>query len=380
MEDNNANSRKKIKLGNENEDNEIWNSINLNGLDIKALYQYIKSKGNSCQVTDKDGYSLLYLAAYNRNMEALRILLLQPDVDVNVLNGSHHELAIHAACSQDLPDAVELLIENGSQLDTKDSLGHTPLFNAIFACSLECVELLLKTGKDIDASIADNLGNTLLHISASRDFAKAIPLLTQCGIPVDHQNQRGLSPLAVAISLGNLEAATALIGNGADVNGRTKFATVLHHAVTWNRIEIVEKLVKLNCNVNVVNLLEETPLYLAVQQRKIDIVKYLIEEADANPCFSLDPSNNTNLPLLYAANHGYTELSKYLVTSNTTDFSIRSSMDMAKRAGFPATEEFLKKQLEERNAKTENTANAENDKGEEDNTFTSLFNTFSDEE
>lgn len=379
MGDSNSEPRKKIKLGNEKDsDLEIWKSINLEGLDIKALYQYIKSKENSCQAVDKDGYSLLYLAAHNKNMEALRILLLQPDIDVNVLNGPHHELAIHTACSQDLPDAVELLIENGSQLDIKDSLGHTPLFNATFACSLGCMDLLLKADKNVDAFITDNLGNTLLHISASRDFSKAVPLLVQHGIPIDQHNQRGLSPLAVAVSLGNLETAIKLINSGADINGRTKFATVLHHAITWNRIEIVEKLVKLKCNVNVVNLLEETPLYVAVQQRKIDIVKYLIEEANANPCYSMDPSNTTNLPLLYAANHGYTELSKYLLTPNTPDFSIRSAIEMAKRAGFPATEEFLRKQLEERNK--QESASTDDTRKEEDNAFSSLFNTFSDED
>jgi ankyrin repeat protein len=105
-ENTNDQASKKQKTSDEDEYN-IWSSINLDKLDIKAFYQYIKSKDNSVHIVDKSGYSLLYLAAYNKSMEALRILLLQPNMDVNRLNGPHNELALHAACSKGLYDAVE---------------------------------------------------------------------------------------------------------------------------------------------------------------------------------------------------------------------------------------------------------------------------------
>lgn len=374
--------KKKIKLTTESEDLDIWTSINAERLDIKALYQYIKSKDNSCQVVNKEGYSLLYFAVYNKSMEAIRILLLQPNINVNFLNGPHLESAIHVACVKKLSDAVELLIENGAVLDVKDALGHTPLFNAVFSNSIDCVKLLLKSGRGIDVLGTDKLGNTLLHIAASINFSEAIPLLIAHNIPVDIHNQRGLSPLAVAISLGYLDTANALIDNGADVNGRTKFATVLHYAVTWNRIEIIKKLVELNCNVNVVNLIEETPLYLAVQQRKVDIVKYLIQEANADPCYTLDPTNTTNLPLIYAANHGYTEICKLLITENTSKFSIQSSAEMAKRAGFPSTAKFLNDTIAGKSRQSSISIEGNNDltSKDEEVAFDTLFNTFSDEE
>ncbi|PHZ10810.1 ankyrin, partial [Rhizopus microsporus ATCC 52813] len=82
-------------------------------------------------------------------------------------------------------------------------------------------------------------------------------------VPIDAHNQRGLSPLALAISFGHSDVAIALIDGGANVNGRTRFATVLHYAITWNRLDVVKKLVEHGCQVNVVNDIEETPLYLA---------------------------------------------------------------------------------------------------------------------
>ncbi|KAI9486818.1 MAG: ankyrin repeat-containing domain protein [Benjaminiella poitrasii] len=377
-------SIKKTKLS-ELEAIDIWKSINLDSLDIKALYQYIKTKDSDIHLVNNDGYSLLYLAAHNKSVEALRMLLLQPNVDVNFLNGPHHELALHAACSKGLFDAVELLIENGSLLDTKDSLGHTPLTNAIFAKSLPSVELLMDcSAGSADVSVIDDQCNNLLHLAATNNFASVIPLLIEKGIPIDAHNQRGLSPLAVAISFGCIDAANALIEGGADVNGRTRFATVLHHAVTWNRLEIVKKLVELKCDVNVVNILEETPLYLAVQQRKIDIVRYLIEVAKIDPCFIVnDLTSTTNLPLLYAANHGYTEMCRLLITPDTSTFFIQTSADMSRRAGYPTTEEFLNSVLAERQQsamKTMEPTVENNIETNDDAAFASLFNAFSDDE
>ncbi|KAG2207011.1 hypothetical protein INT47_008480 [Mucor saturninus] len=353
---------------------DIWKFINLDNLDIKVFYQYIKSK-DSVHIVDDEGYSLLYLAAYNKSLEALRILLLQSDIDVNRLNGPHNELALHAACSKGLYDAVELLLDNGSQVDAKDSLGHTPLTNAIFSNSLLTVKYLIDTG-EANVNTIDEQGNTLLHLAASNDFIDAIPLLIEKGIPVDKHNRRGISPLAIAISLGYIEAANALIEGGADVNGKTRFATVLHHAVTWNRLEIVKKLVELNCDVDVVNVLDETPLYLAVQQRKIDIVRFLIEDAKADPCFMPgNESNTTNLPLLYAANHGYTEMSKLLITPKTSDYFMQTSIDMSNRVGHFGTGEFIKEQLLNRLQASPKEVNTLKDED-----FASLFKSFSDEE
>ncbi|KAI8880401.1 ankyrin, partial [Backusella circina FSU 941] len=115
-------------------------------------------------------------------------------MDVNFSNGPHHELALHAAASVGEFDAVELLLENGSKVDSKDSLGHTPLTNALLAVSLECVKCLLETNK-IDYLAQDVSGNSLLHLAVIKDFAEAVPLLLERGVPVDAPNTRGLSPL-----------------------------------------------------------------------------------------------------------------------------------------------------------------------------------------
>ncbi|CAO3597043.1 unnamed protein product [Absidia cylindrospora] len=323
----------------------LWKSISLTTLDMKALYQYIKNKGD-LGVTNDDGYGLVYLAAQNNSMEALRLLLLTSDLDVNTVHGPHHELALHAAASVGSFDALELLLEHGSTVDRQDSLGHTPLTNTLFAKAANCSDLLIEAGAALDT--VDTQGNTLLHLAVSNQCIPMISRLIEKGVAVDQNNNRGLSPLAIAIGLGYKDAVRALLDGGADVNGKTRHATVLHHAVTWNRMDALEALVDGGAIINTVNGMEETPLLVAVQQRKIDMVRYLREKG-ADPAYGNGSTDaSTNAPLLYAANHGYTQLCSLLITPDTSTYFIQMAADMSDRASFTATATYLRNKVQER--------------------------------
>ncbi|KAI8335762.1 ankyrin repeat-containing domain protein [Chlamydoabsidia padenii] len=334
----------------------LWKAITLTTLDMKALYQYIKTKGN-LNVTNEDGYGLVYLAAQNNSMEALRLLLLTSDLKVNTIHGPHQELALHAAASAGSDDAVELLLEHGSKVNEQDSLGYTPLSNAIFAKAKTCVDLLVDTGASLD--IVDLQGNTLLHLAVSKQFMEAIKLLIKKKPDlIDQQNHRGLSPLAIAIGFGYQDVVKLLIEEGgADVDGKTRVATVLHHAVTWNRMDALQALVDRGATINVVNAMEETPLLVAVQQRKIDMVRYLVAKG-ADPSYSVDgtSSSSINAPLLYAANHGYTELCAVLITKETSNYFIQMAADMSDRASFTLTAQYLRSRIDQRMKSTTTTS------------------------
>lgn len=312
---------------------EIWNSITLTKLEIKPLYQFIRSGGN-VRIANSDGYGLLYLAAKNQSAEALRILLLQPGIDVNQVHGPHAETALHAAADAGDFDAVEVLVENGSDVNVEDDAGHTPLVNSLFAKSIECTRLLIKSGARMDVQI--NQGYTLLHIAVMKDSPEAIEELLKNGAEIDKVNARGLSPLALAVCFGYNEPIKRLLENGADINAVSRHnMTLLHQAVMWNRFDAVKALVEGGCNLNARNAMDETPLMLAVQQRKIDLVRYLIQ-------YGADPSLENDTPLLYAANHGYTEMCSLLINDKTSDIFLNFAADMSNRAGFPATAKMLR--------------------------------------
>ncbi|KAI8074886.1 ankyrin repeat-containing domain protein [Gongronella butleri] len=349
----------------------LWKAITVSALDMKALYQYIKKKGDLGVVND-DGYGLIYLAARNNSMEALRLLLLTGDLDINQAHGPHQEQAIHAAASAGSYDAIELLLEHGAMVDGIDSLGHTPLSNSLFAKSVECTELLMNAKAPLDS--VDQQGNSLMHLAATNQFAAVIPTLIEHGVAIDPRNHRQLTPLAIAIGLGYQDVVNALIAGGADVNGNVRFVSLLHHAIMWNRYDAVVALVDHGARVNVVNAMEESPLLVAVQQRKIDMVRYLLKKG-ADPCFTATATANeddsdmaendendengdakangtavanaNNLPLLYAANHGYTEMCALLITANTSPFFIQMAADMSQRVGMAPTASFLRNRAQQ---------------------------------
>ncbi|CAO3652793.1 unnamed protein product [Cunninghamella blakesleeana] len=373
---NNDNGDKNNNSNNDNNDDskitdtehEIWNSIGLNSLDMKVLFQYIKTKGD-LGITNNEGYGLIYLAAKNNSLEALRILLLQTDSLVNDPNGPFSELPLHAAASVGNFDAIELLLEHGSKVDLQDTLGHTPLSNSLFSSNYSCTELLIKSDSPIDT--VDNQGNTLLHLAVSNHFTKAIPLLIQHGVSIDQANYRGLSPLALSIGFGYKDVVDELIKGGADVNGKTRFGKIVHHAVTWNRIDALESLLNAGADVNVVNAMEETPLLVAVQQRKIDMVRFLLKHG-ADPCFSPEDdtassSSSPNVSLLYAANHGCTELCSLLINEKTSLYFIRQAADMSERASFPLTAKYLRNRLYQLNNNNNNNNSSSNNGIENNN-------------
>lgn len=335
-------------------DNSIWQDLNLQSINMKRLYQYIKQAG-SLDICDKDGYGILYLAAKNQSIEALRILVLQPAIDVNVLNGPHNETPLHAATQSDTADAVELLLDNEAMVDIPDDLGHTPLHDATFAQSIESMKLLLNAGAQCDT--VDSQGNSLLHIAVSQDFVDGVDLLVEHGCNVNTTNVAGISPLANAIQLNYPKVMKNLLAHGADPNSRAKYErSMLHHAVTWNRLDAVEALLEAGCDVNVVNAMDETPLLVAVQQRKIDIVERLMA-AGADPHIGAGGVyQSTNLALLYSANHGYAEMCAMLITDKTSDFLIKFAAELGQRsASSPYTTHVLANKLKERKEAVEKT-------------------------
>jgi ankyrin repeat protein len=351
--------------------NSIWEDLNLESINMKRLYQYIKQSG-PLDIQDKDGYGILYLAAKNRSIEALRILVLQPTIEVNVVNGPHNETPLHAAAQTDNTDAVELLLDNDALVDIPDELGHTPLYDATFARSVDSMKLLLNAGARCDT--VDSQGNCLLHIAVSQDFGDGIDLLVEHGCNVNTTNSAGISPLANSIQLNYPKTMKKLLSHGADPNSRAKYnRSMLHHAVTWNRLDAVVALLEAGCDVNVVNAMDETPLLVAVQQRKIDIVNRLIQ-AGADPHIGAGGVwQSTNLPLLYSANHGYAEMCSMLVSDKTSDFIIKFAAELGQRsANSPYTTHVLANKLKARKEATI-TEGEEPDKaanGEQDDTNT----------
>ncbi len=209
-------------------------------------------------------------------------------------------------------EIVELLTENGSDLELRDNQGMTPFLLKVFKKSFKEAKDLIELGVDINAK--DNNGRTALHYATKYSNLELIKLLRTRGLDsnavdvngesaisfgIDSANQEdillnllknhtklttkpGDGPLHYVARSGWLKVAKYLIDEGEDVNLTLKQGSPLHVAVLAsgpNKLKMVELLVENGANLEVVNFRENTPLFSACyHSRDPKIIEYLLKK------------------------------------------------------------------------------------------------------
>jgi ankyrin repeat protein len=153
------------------------------------------------------------------------------------------------------------LAREGSDINTRDRRGETPLMYAAAAGSLEAMEFLVEKGADVNVQNA--FGSTALIWSAT-DLAK-IKLLLAHGANPNTATKRGRTALLVAaMSDGSAGIVRLLIQNGADPKTMDAFrTTALRAAAMGNDTETMRILIKAGVDVNAPDLAGLSPLMMA---------------------------------------------------------------------------------------------------------------------
>jgi ankyrin repeat protein len=140
------------------------------------------------------------------------------------------------------------------------------------------VSSLLKNGVGVD-SWDDNLKKTGLQRAALNGHRKVVALLLDKGARVDAKDSfPGGTPLHYAAENGYKEIIELLIANDANVNAARGYPAgdrPLHSAVRASHTDIVELLIAKGADINAKNNEGRTPLDIARQQNRMDIVALL---------------------------------------------------------------------------------------------------------
>ncbi|KAL7963708.1 ankyrin repeat-containing domain protein [Trichoderma compactum] len=258
---------------------------------------------------DDDSRTLLSHAAERGQYYIVQSLIETGTVDLNKADGKTGMTPLHWATKKGHMSVVELLVNAGAQLETKekryemtaltlaihyrredifgfllqsdanvhvsDIAGRTTLFNATLWGELAIIQQLVDCGVDVNAKASD--GETALFQSIRRRNSDAVRLLVEKGADVNARDNNGHPPLHLASSLGNIDIIRLLLGRDADVEAVYDGSTPVYTAAMFGEMDTMRLLVQMGANVNAGGVDGKTPLMLSIRFGYSDNIQPLID-------------------------------------------------------------------------------------------------------
>lgn len=201
-------------------------------------------------VDEKDvgGWTALILAASVGDVEAMQ-LLLENGADVNS-SGYDQRTALHWASERGKETAVKLLVDRGADIEA-ETYRWTASLLAAKNGHLDIMKLLVENGANVQAD--DYHQRTTLHWIAKYGSAAAVRLLADKGANVNASDCWGKTALMWAIENQQTETVRKLLEIGADVEAKALHnVTALHMAVFLGHESSVRNLLEQGANADAV--------------------------------------------------------------------------------------------------------------------------------
>lgn len=175
--------------------------------DDETLVANLLRRGMDVDSVDRDGNTLLMLAARAGRLRSLE-LLLKNRANVLITN-KYNDSAVMLAALRGKLEIVAALVAAGADLDPE---GWTPLIYAAFEGHTEIVRLLLQQDVDIDARAPN--GMTALMAAARNGYAESVQLLMDEDADHEARTPQGQTAMDLA-KAGKHTAVVEILGKAS---------------------------------------------------------------------------------------------------------------------------------------------------------------------
>lgn len=227
----------------------------------------------------------LRTAAATGRVVVVKQLLQDHTMDVNDVNPDSGCSALHLAAAQGFPDVVDLLLDNGANIELTDLSGRTPVHRSMDGKDSRCLVILIKRGCQL--SRTDSAGLTVWHMAVLKRNLSALDVLT------DHFKEGllmrsidGWTPMIYAAQSGSEEMLKLLLKAGGPIHDTDdEGASMMHHAAASGFQQMVRFLCSEGCDPLAKTKSGANALHSALDSssRSIAIIQALVDYG-VNPC------------------------------------------------------------------------------------------------
>ncbi|XP_018571753.1 uncharacterized protein LOC108911327 [Anoplophora glabripennis] len=208
---------------------------------VKQLVQM----GNSVNINDSNGNTPLHVAVIKNNMEILDYLLSRDGTDLNTQNFCG-ETPLLLAVKDEKVEAARRLIEAGANVNIPNHEDVTPLHLSVTHPDL--AHTLVRYGAFLDA--IDYSGDTPLHDATAEECLETVCMLLYYNAEANVRGVNNLTPFMKAIISKNVEIQAVLLNYVDDFNVETfDHISILALALT-HKCPFVEEIIDGGADVN----------------------------------------------------------------------------------------------------------------------------------
>lgn len=232
---------------------------------------FLSINDNVAKCVDDNGNTIAHLAL-GRNTVTLEFVINRLQADVNAAN-DQGRTPLHEAVTHNYVECCEVLLASGADDAIQSCTLSTPFHTAAACGSVECMELLLTHSDDPVAKVneLDRNKSSALHKCAFDGDVRVSRWLVEHGANVNARDNQDVTPLLVAVRMGQRDVTEYLLEQHADCNrDDMRGDTAVHFCAVRCDTTILKMLLAAGANPRVHNADLNTPLHAAALNQRPD--------------------------------------------------------------------------------------------------------------